>query len=205
MNDTTLNNIRDNLRRAGIKYPGIKAVYYTLRELYQDAGYIILNSFVTHIPAWWIRRICYKIAGIKMGSNVRIGIGTKVMSPHRINLADGVVINEYCFLDGRGGLIISKNVSISHHCKIISASHNINDEQFSYWSNPIVIEDYVFIGSGAIVLDNSHLGRGCVIGAGAVIKGNLDENGIYIGNPAIKKGIRKCENRYELKHKAFFR
>jgi len=49
---------------------------------------------------------------------------------------------------------------------------------------PIVIEENVKIGVGAIILPNVILRRGCVIGAGAVVTKSTESNGMYIGVPA---------------------
>ncbi len=49
---------------------------------------------------------------------------------------------------------------------------------------PVVIEDDVFIGTNVIVLKGSHLGRGCVVGAGSVVSGTFPPGSIVAGNPA---------------------
>lgn len=49
---------------------------------------------------------------------------------------------------------------------------------------PVVIEDDVFIGARAIILKGVRIGRGCVIGAGAVVTRDVPPGKIYAGNPA---------------------
>ena len=49
---------------------------------------------------------------------------------------------------------------------------------------PVVIEDDVFIGMGVTVLKGSHLGRGCVVGAGSVVSGTFPPDSVVAGNPA---------------------
>ncbi len=51
-------------------------------------------------------------------------------------------------------------------------------------SKPIMIEDDVFIGTQAIILKGSHIGRGSVIGAGSVVSGKIPAMVIAAGNPA---------------------
>lgn len=54
----------------------------------------------------------------------------------------------------------------------------------------IEIGDDVWIGVGAIVLDGVRIGRGAVIGAGSVVKKDVPENGIAVGNPAATVKFR---------------
>ena len=173
--------------------------------IYLDLGYMLLNTFINHIPAWWLRKLLYRAAGMKIGKHCRIGIGTIIVKPHGICLGEGCIVNEYCHLDGRGGLTIGDHTSISIYTKIITASHDINSESFAYQSHEVTIGDHVFIGAGVIILEKSILGKGCVVGAGAVVKGVLECNGIYIGNPVKKVGNRVINNSYELYHDAYFR
>lgn len=55
-------------------------------------------------------------------------------------------------------------------------------------SAPVVIEDDVFIGSRAIVLKGVHLGRGAVVGAGAVVTRDVPPRAVAAGNPARVTG-----------------
>ena len=54
---------------------------------------------------------------------------------------------------------------------------------------PVVIEDKVWIGCRAIILSGVRIGRGAVIGAGAVVTENVEAGMLVAGNPA--KPIRK--------------
>jgi acetyltransferase-like isoleucine patch superfamily enzyme len=51
-------------------------------------------------------------------------------------------------------------------------------------SKPVVIEDDVWIGIGAIVLKGVHIGRGARIGAGAVVTRDVPAGAMVVGNPA---------------------
>lgn len=187
-----------------MKIRGTK-VSRVLRLLYNDIGYIYINTIVNHIPSWSIRKILYRLAGMKLGSRSRVGIGTKIICPKGIIIGDGCIVNEYCHLDGRGGLRIDNDVSISIYTKIITASHALDSEKFEYESGFVHIHDHSFLGTGVIVLQNSEIERGCVLGAGCVAKGNYAANTYYVGNPAKRLRDRKSECNYSLKHEAFFR
>jgi acetyltransferase-like isoleucine patch superfamily enzyme len=49
---------------------------------------------------------------------------------------------------------------------------------------PIVIEDEVFIGAKALILKGVTIGRGAIVGAGAVVTRSVNPREIVAGNPA---------------------
>jgi maltose O-acetyltransferase len=58
-------------------------------------------------------------------------------------------------------------------------------------ARPIVIEDKVWIGGGAILLPGVRIGRNAVVGAGAVVTRSVAANVVVAGNPA--RVIREIE------------
>jgi acetyltransferase-like isoleucine patch superfamily enzyme len=55
----------------------------------------------------------------------------------------------------------------------------------------VVIEDDVWIGAGAKILDGVTLRKGSVIGAGAVVTKSTESYGVYAGVPAKLIKFRK--------------
>jgi len=49
---------------------------------------------------------------------------------------------------------------------------------------PVVLEDGVWIGSRVIILGGTHLGRGCIVGAGSVVQGVFPAGSVLVGRPA---------------------
>lgn len=164
---------------------------------------IFLNQHVNRIPSWTIRRAFYVMLGMKISKGARIGIGTVVKKPKGISIGERSIINENCHLDGRGGLTIGSDTSISVYSTIITATHK-PDKGFVYVSGPVVIEDHVWLGAHAIVLNDSCLKSYTIIGAGCVFKGITEEKGIYIGNPAKLLKIRSEIQDYHLDYSPFF-
>lgn len=167
--------------------------------------YVLLNSIINHIPSWTIRRVLYRLMGIKLGKKCRIGLYTIIDYPKGITIGNESVINENCFLDGRGGLIINDNVSISIYTKIITASHKLNNDKFEYFQEKVIIECNVWTGVGAIILNGSRIKKGAVIGAGCVFKGEAEEYSVYIGNPAKKIKNREQNGLYQLHYRPWLR
>ena len=116
---------------------------------------------------------------------------------NRFNIEIGTnsSINRRCYLDGRGGLSIGNNVSISPEVHLITAEHDLNDASFSYITAPIELGDFVWIGTRAIVLPGVRLGKGCVVAAGAVVTKSFPDHSVIGGVPAkiISKRIEELD------------
>lgn len=52
----------------------------------------------------------------------------------------------------------------------------------------MIYGEYSFIGAGAIILPGSKIGKYCIVGSGAVVKGAIEDYSIIVGNPAKKIG-----------------
>lgn len=88
---------------------------------------------------------------------------------------------------------IGNYVSIANNVNIGHGEHltdDISTNVFFYKDTnvltqlPIVIEDDVWIGTGAIVLRGLKVGRGAIIGAGAVVTKDVPPYAIVVGIPA---------------------
>lgn len=176
-----------------------------LHQMLSDLEYIFLNYFVANIPCWHIRKFFYKAFGMSIGKSTRIHMKCIVLAPRRISIGERTVINERCFLDGRGGLQIGNDSSISVFSMLITGSHSKSSPTFAYRPGPIKIGDNVWLGSRAIVLDNSELMDKAIIGAGSVFKGIAEENTVYIGVPAVKANARGLCAAYKQTYKPYFR
>lgn len=178
-------------------------VFRLLVQLYGDLRWLWLNGIVNKIPFWPIRWLFYIMCGMKIGKNSRIGIRTIIIYPKNIKIGSGVIINEDCYLDGRGSLDIGDNTSISIYSKIVTASHSKSSPTFEYHSNKTVIGENVWIGTGAIILDNSNIADECVISAGSVFKGTSEKGKVYVGNLANPLYDRNLKQSYKLKRNSF--
>ncbi len=79
---------------------------------------------------------------------------------------------------------IGCRVVINDGALILTASHSLRDPAWGHKKAPITIGDYAWIASNAIVLPGVTIGRGAVVGAGAVVREDVPDYGIVIGNPA---------------------
>lgn len=68
---------------------------------------------------------------------------------------------------------------------------------------PVTIGDNVWLGGNVTVCSGAKIGSGCVIGAGSVVTGTIEENSLAYGNPC--RAVRKITDadRIELKKELF--
>lgn len=89
-------------------------------------------------------------------------------------------------------VFIGERVCINDGVELLTASHDVSDEKWSQIKKKIVIEDYVWIGTDAMILPGVTIGRGAVVGARAVVGKSVAPETIVVGNPA--KPITKKRN-----------
>ncbi len=176
-----------------------------MRNLLFHALLYVCNHIVNRIPShalrlWFYRRFMKLQIGmcsaIFMGAWLD-GIGSFVMQGNS-------VINQRCRLDNRGGIAIGRNVSISAEVCILTADHDPQGTHFDGRQKPVVIEDYVMVGTRAMILPGVTLGEGSVVGAGSVVTQDVAPYTIVSGIPAKPVGMRSRDLDYTLDYRRLF-
>ena len=141
------------------------------------------------------------------GSRIVIGAHSMIDSFVKIKPVGGsgdVIIGSYtfinsgCVLYSGNGLVIGDHVAIAANCTLAPVNHAYQDKSrlirtqgFTAGKGGIVIEDDVWIGANCAILDGAIIRRGVVIGAGSIVRGELEPYGIYAGVPVQCKGYRQ--------------
>jgi len=163
------------------------------------------NFIIAYIPLHVIRLAYYRyIMGFKIGKGSSILLGCRFNTSGLFIIKENSTINQFCHLDNRGGIEIGNNVSISPKVSLITADHDLNSKGFIGRSAAIIIEDYVFVGYGAIVLKNCHLKIGSVLGAASLLAHSTESYGIYMGVPAKLIKYRMKDFDYTCNYKRLF-
>lgn len=165
------------------------------------------NHIINKIPIHRIRYIFYKyILKININSSAYIMLGQYIYSNRNANFKIGYysIINRNCILDRRGGLYIGNNVNISSEVAIYTGGHKINSPSFEYYTKPVYVDDYVWIGTRAMIMPGVTIGKGAMIMPGAIVTKNVEAYAIVAGIPAKKIGKRNNQLTYTLSWRSKF-
>lgn len=149
------------------------------------------NHFVNAVPFRRVRLALYERAlHFEVGAQSAILLGAIVDRVGRLEIGSNTVVNERCRIDSRGGLKIGNNVSISPDVVIPTADHDGVAPGFPYRERAVSIEDYVWIGTRAMVLPGVSIGRGAIVAAGSIVTRDVPPLEIVAGSPARSIGRR---------------
>lgn len=124
-------------------------------------------------------------------------------SPHGIKgafkIGDPVSIGAFVYFDNSGDIVIGNGCNFSRFAHVYTHGH-YHDKDLTIFEavqqkgvkvSGVIIEDDVYIGAFAVVLPSVNvIGKGAVIGAGAVLTKDVPPYEIWAGNPAKKIGER---------------
>jgi acetyltransferase-like isoleucine patch superfamily enzyme len=110
---------------------------------------------------------------LRIGDDSYVGHGTELFSGSEIVIGRHVLIANYVLLNGYDG----------HPLDPLARAARCPPPKESY--GPIVVSDYAWIGSRAIILKNVRIGRGAVVASGAVVTKDVPDLTVVAGNPAI--------------------
>ena len=130
---------------------------------------------------------------VRLGESVHIYRGTiiEIGRGGSVVVGDHSHIQSHCNVKGfLGSTVIGRNVQIAPHCGFSPYEHGFDAldtdirDQDIVSSGDIVLEDNVWLGLSVQVLDGVTIGRGTVVGAGAVVTKSLPAESIAVGVPA---------------------
>lgn len=147
-----------------------------------------------------IDRNCYidalSINGIQLGDNVSVGKNTTIECSGTLKdlgkglkVGDNVGLGTHGFFGCAGGIEIGDNTIFGNYVSMHAENHNFSDR-----SQPIRLQGVnrkgikigsdCWIGAKVTILDGTIIGNGCIVAAGAVVRGHFPENVIIGGVPA---------------------
>lgn len=157
-----------------------------------------------------------RVRGVTVGRDTYVSPGSAVREPRRvflgqhcsigrnvelhpqggeIRIGNDCSLRNGCIVYGAGGITIGDDCRIANGVSIVAFNHVFDDPEVPIRTQGItrrgiVIGDDVWIGTRAVILDGVTLGRGSVVGAGAVVTRSFPDRSIIAGVPARTVGER---------------
>lgn len=179
--------------------------------------WVYLCTLTGYIPSHIIRNFLYRyLFRVSLGADSSIHWRAEFNQPAGVKIGHNTVIGNNAFLDGRmkhfvaylktNGipLQIGNNVSIAGEVRIYTMQHDIDSPDFTEVGAPVVIEDYVVIGTRVMILPGVTIGKGAVVASGAVVTHDVPPFTVVGGVPAVHIRDRNKNLTYTLKFARLF-
>lgn len=131
----------------------------------------------------------------------RISSTATILSPERLAIGEDVWIWHHSIIDATEGIEIEEGAQIGAWVGIFSHGseravrllgrrfvHIHNAERAGYTRGPVKIGAFTFVAAGAVILPGVTVGKGCLIGAGALVNRDVPDHAIVVGNPGEVRG-----------------
>lgn len=167
-----------------------------VKNLKKIAGIVLYRTVARYLPASYekltggfskrFRAFCTRLILDECGSNVNIEKGADFALNIKIGNNSGI---------GKNSIVgaytqIGDNVMMGEACFIYARNHKTDRldvpmciQGFEEY-RPVVISDDVWIGARVTILPGAKIGKGVIIGAGAVITGEIPDYAVVGGVPA---------------------
>jgi acetyltransferase-like isoleucine patch superfamily enzyme len=164
---------------------------------------IFINTAITHWPdnniGNKLRVLLWRYGLNNFGKNSKVCSGSKFFFGKKIHIGDNLSMSNNVTLDpgDSHGIYIGDHVSIADGTYFRSANHKFDSTEkliqeqghecaeidFLDRKYSIVVEDDVWLGARVIIISGSHIGKGSIVSAGAVISNIIPPYSIVVGNP----------------------
>ena len=128
--------------------------------------------------------------------HTRISAASCIEHEDRLSLGDHVYIGPFNFIEASGGITLEEGVQITSHVSITThSSHRamrVLGREYVKWTGerpgwvagPVHIGAYSFIGPHVLIEAGTRLGRGTLVRAGSVVRGEFPDFAVLDGRPA---------------------
>lgn len=140
--------------------------------------------------------------------HARISASTFIEHEERLVLADHVYIGPFNYIEASGGVTLEEGVQITSHVAIVThsshramrllgrayATGGAGPNPPGWVAGPVRIGAYSFIGPHSVIEAGSWLGRGTIVRAGSVVRGEFPDFAVLAGSPALVVGDSRAKD-----------
>ena len=155
-----------------------------------------VNAFIGRAswnPFMGIKVRLLRAFGAKIGKGLVIKNNVIIKSPWYLTVGDNCWLGEACWIDNLARVTIGNNVCISQGALLLTGNHDYTIPSMPYRNGQIVVRDGAWIGAKATVCPGVIVNENAILTVGSIATKNMESNGIYQGNPAVKIRERKIK------------
>ena len=129
-----------------------------------------------------------------IGENSRVMPPVTVVRGNKVRIGKNVVVMNNSLFMAAGRITIEDNVLVAANAQLISNNHDLYDHTV-LTCKPVHLKRNCWIGAGATILPGVTVGENAVVGAGAVVTKDVEDNTVVGGNPAkLIKNLERKNN-----------
>ena len=167
-----------------------------------------IEFFKQIIREWRVRlndlfRVSY-YPNIKRTS--RVGARNRFANPNNLIMGENSTLKtDSVIMNARARFIMKENSGSAEELMVITGNHmsivgmnlkQVTDEvkdrldEHREMDRDVIVDEDVWIGARVTILSGVHIGRGCEIGTGSVLRSSIPPYSVVVGNPAKIIGFR---------------
>ncbi len=129
-------------------------------------------------PSAFISEAAYIVGDVEIGENTSVWPGAVIRGDYgKIIIGKGCSIQDNCVLHTDDFLELGDNVLMTHGAVVHGGTVGSN----------------VLIGVNAVLLEDAHVGSHCLVGACAVVRGEVPDNSLIIGVPGQVRPLSEAQ------------
>ncbi|RLP68677.1 putative colanic acid biosynthesis acetyltransferase [Mycetocola manganoxydans] len=156
------------------------------RNTIWQIGWMLTSGLIT--SRWWcppsIRAAILRGFGATIGRGVNIRHGVRIHWPWKLTVGHNSWIGEQTWILNLEPVTIGDDVCISQDVFLCTGSHDRHSPTFEFDNAPIVVQDGAWVAARATILRGTVVGRDSVIGATALVRGNVAPGSVILGAAA---------------------
>lgn len=140
----------------------------------------------------WLYSFCIK----KCGKNFQVSSTTILRNLENMEIGDNVYFAPNSIINARDIIKIENDVMIAFNSVLVSGNHQLLNGSYRFGESklkPIIVKEGAWVAANCTVVAGTNIGKGCLIAANSLVKGECLDHHVYIGVPAKSNGIRKYE------------
>lgn len=177
-----------------MKYSPVQTTPFSLKEKILSRFWTMINFTLYRYSPFMSRK--FRVALVRLfGGNISWSCSLNRLSvieyPWNLTMGDLSSLGKNSWIYCLDKIDIGRNCCIGNDVYLLTGSHELNSSTFDMITNPITIEDGVWVSTRAIILPNVVIANHAVVAAGSVVTKDVESYSIVGGNPAkfIKKRI----------------